>query len=66
MNLFQIFAPRFTAGFCVDAKGTVWQAAPIIKWMRDKPLGFVASYCKSKGWTLVSVDEDERDGYKRF
>lgn len=56
MNLFQIQSPRFVAGFCVDAKNIVWEAAPIIKWMKDKPLGFVASYCKTKGWSLIHVD----------
>lgn len=56
MNLFQITTPRFVAGFCTDAKGIVWTAAPIIKWMKDKPLGFIANYCKTKGWTLARVD----------
>ena len=58
MILFQIQAntPRaFTAGFCVDAQDTVWKAAPIIKWMEEKPLSFVKTYCVRKHWKLTRV-----------
>jgi len=56
-RLFQIEAPTFTAGFCVDKKNTVWKAAPILKWMEEKPLYFIDSYCKKKGWKLNSLGE---------
>jgi hypothetical protein len=57
MNLFQVkgkhkYLGDFSCGFCVDAKDTVWEAAPIIKWMKEKPLSFIISYCKEKGWDL--------------
>lgn len=60
MNLYQISTPEnapkaFVAGLCVDAKGVVWKAAPIIRWLEEKPMGFVAGYCKKKGWKLDSV-----------
>lgn len=53
--MYQILSPKFAAGLCVDAKGDVWKAAPIIRWMEEKPLHFVQNYCKSKGWKLVYV-----------
>ncbi len=53
MNLYQVSTPNWVAGFCVDAKGYVWEAAPIIKWMREKPLTFIVSYCKNKNWKLI-------------
>lgn len=53
IRLFQIKSPNFTAGFCVDAKNLVWRTAPIIKWLEEKPLYFVDSYCKKKGWELI-------------
>lgn len=60
MNLFQVqgkhrFHGEFTASFCTDAKETVWEAAPIIKWMKEKPLSFIQAYCKDKGWTIQNV-----------
>lgn len=55
MNLYQITSPYFCAGLCVDAKGTVWEAAPIIKWMREKPITFVIDYCKNKKWDIKNV-----------
>ena len=58
MNLYQVQAdgPRpFVAGFCTDAKGEVWAAAPIIGWMKDKPLEFLKQYCQRKGWKLVKI-----------
>ena len=56
-RLFQVKAPNFTAGFCVDKKNIVWRTAPIIKWMEEKPLYFVDSYCKKKGWELISLGD---------
>lgn len=58
-ELFQIQAPYFTAGFCVDAKNIVWKAAPIIRWLEDKPYSFVVDYCKKKGWRLLSVSSSD-------
>lgn len=55
MTLFSVSSKYFTAGFCVDAKNTVWQAAPIIAWMKEKPLYVVQSYCKKRGWKLEEV-----------
>jgi len=60
MNLFQVTGKHkhlgdFCAGFCLDAKGDVWEAAPIIKWMKDKPIHFITAYCKDKGWQLEHV-----------
>ncbi len=60
-KLFQIKSPTFVAGFCVDAKNLVWKAAPILKWLEEKPLYFVDSYCKKKGWELVSLGEVGND-----
>ena len=60
-RLFQIQNDKFTAGFCVDKKNLVWRAAPILAWLEEKPLYFVDSYCKKRGWKLISlgtVDED--------
>jgi hypothetical protein len=54
-DLYQIVAPKFTAGFCVDGKGLVWESAPILGWMKDKPLSFITDYCKHKNWKLVNV-----------
>lgn len=56
MNLFQVQAKHFVAGFCADAKNTVWEAAPIIRWMKDKPLSYIQYYCEKKGWTLIRVE----------
>ena len=59
MLLFQVHAEGdrpFTAGFCVDAKNTVWRAAPIIKWMEEKPLDFIKQYCARKRWKLIKVN----------
>lgn len=58
MNLYQVTAPHFTAGFCLDAKELVWEAAPAIKWMKDKPLTFIQSYCQHKKWKLEYVSTD--------
>lgn len=58
MQLYQVQADGsrpFTAGFCVDAKGDVWEAAPIIRWMKDKPLTFIRQYCQNKQWKLLKV-----------
>lgn len=58
MLLFQVQAEGdrpFTAGFCVDAKNFVWKAAPIIRWMEDKPLEFIKQYCARKKWRLTKV-----------
>ena len=57
MNLYQIETPKdvprpFSAGLVIDAKGDVWEAAPIIRWMKGKPLSFIISYCKNKNWKL--------------
>lgn len=55
-DLYQINAPgKFIAGFCVDVTGLVWETAPILKWMKDKPLSFIMDYCKHKGWELKKV-----------
>lgn len=54
-QLFRIEAPKFVAGFCVDSKDLVWETAPIIQWMKDKPLGFIKDYCTHKGWKLEHV-----------
>src|ERR1041385_3728663 len=43
----RIEAPHFVAG-CSDGK-----CAPIIKDMEHWPIERIASYCKSKGWSLV-------------
>ena len=56
-KLFQIKSPTFVAGFCVDVKGLVWKAAPVLRWLEEKPLYFVDSYCKKKGWELISLGE---------
>jgi hypothetical protein len=60
IHVFQIQADAnvrkpFTAGFCVDAKETVWKAAPIIRWMEDKPLSFIREYCKRREWKLIKT-----------
>ena len=41
----------------MDKKNIVWRTAPIIKWMEEKPLYFVDSYCKKKGWELISLGD---------
>lgn len=41
IDLYQIQAKHFTAGFCIDATGLVWKTAPIIRWMEEKPLSFI-------------------------
>lgn len=61
-DLYEITATgkaNFTAGFCVDATGYVWETAPIIKWMKDKPISFITDYCKHKNWTLDHVEQYE-------
>ena len=58
MTLYQVQADGnrpFTAGFCLDAKGDVWEAAPIIGWMKDKPIDFIKQYCMRKNWKLLKV-----------
>ena len=61
-KLFQVHAPnKFTAGFCVDGTDTVWETAPILRWMKDKPLAFIQSYCKHKGWELNQVNSAGAD-----
>ena len=60
MNLYQVQGKHkhlgeFDAGFCVDAKNEVWEAAPIIKWFKGKPLHFIVAYAKEKGWKLEHV-----------
>lgn len=58
MNLYQVEAKHFVAGLCTDAKGTVWETAPIISWMKEKPITFIEDYCKHKGWKLNYVSPD--------
>jgi hypothetical protein len=58
-QLYRIEAPHFVAGFCVDAKGLVWEAAPVLTWMREKPITFITDYCKHKGWKLQNVTTTE-------
>jgi len=55
IRLFQVEAPHFTAGFCVDVTNLVWRTAPILKWMEDKPLYVAESYCRKKGWKLIEI-----------
>jgi len=56
MNLYQVTTPSGTYGFCSDAKNLVWQAAPVIKWMREKPLSYIFGYCEKKGWKVTRVE----------
>lgn len=67
MNLYRVSGNhkklgQFTAGFCVDAKNTVWKAAPILRWMQEKPFSFVASYCKNQGWQLEACEQSANMG----
>lgn len=58
MLLYQVQADGnrpFTAGLCVDARGDVWRAAPIIRWMEEKPLEFIKQYCVRRGWKVIRV-----------
>jgi hypothetical protein len=59
IRLFQIKAPHFVAGFCVDAKNTIWKAAPIIRWLEDRNLYVAESYCRKRGWKLLDITEKE-------
>jgi hypothetical protein len=56
--LYQVQSDKFTAGFCVDAKNTIWETAPVLKWMKDKPLYVAESYCRKKGWKLVQLQSE--------
>lgn len=56
-TLYQIVAPHFTAGFCTDSNNTIWETAPKLKWLRDKPLYVAESYCKKKNWKLEQIEE---------
>jgi len=51
---------KFTAGFCVDVKNTIWKAAPKLKWLEEKPLYVAESYCRKRGWNLYEIPNDAR------
>ena len=56
MLLGRIEAPHFTAGFEIDGDKRVF--APIISYMKDRPLGKIISYGCGNGWN-VSVTNPE-------
>lgn len=60
---YQIKAPHFTAGvkFKFSHKRNCWEcvdAAPIIKWMKNKNFDFVKGYCRQKGYEFIKVGEE--------
>lgn len=53
-TLYQITAPHFCAGIIVE-NNVIIKAAPILRWMTDKDIGFIKEYCKKKKWTVYKV-----------
>jgi len=43
----------------VAPDGRVAGAAPIIAWMRGKPLAGITAYCARKGWRMVRLERQE-------
>lgn len=58
--LYRVVAPHFVAGFTVAQDGDVTATAPIIAWMRGKPLGYIQRYCAGKGWGLEAVSSSNQ------
>ena len=48
-----IDAPHFYAAAEIDPAGVVSRAAPIIGYLRGKPVSHVRSYVQRKGWLLT-------------
>jgi len=51
-GLYQITAPKFSAGLEVGDRGTVIKAAPIIAWAVGKTIGEIKFYCRLKEWKI--------------
>jgi hypothetical protein len=56
LTWYQVTAPHFCAGLGVAPDGRVAGAAPIIAWMRGKPLAGITAYCTRKGWRLAKLE----------
>lgn len=54
-TLYRVVAPHFVAGFTVDERGYIKEAAPILKWARGGRLPRVEAYAKRRGWTVEVV-----------
>lgn len=49
-QMIRIDAPHFCAGAIVQ-NGKIVKSAPIIKWMINKTVAQIMSYCKQKNWS---------------
>lgn len=58
MHLYRVSAPNFVAGLCLDGKNVVWETAPILHYMREKPFSWVIAYCRRKNWEVEHVSSD--------
>jgi hypothetical protein len=52
--LYQIEAPRFTAGL-ETVNGIVRVAAPILGWAIGKRIEKIIEYCERKKWRIVQI-----------
>lgn len=55
LELVRIMAPHFVAGVLVDDNMRVAVAAPILRWAVHRPIDWLASYCRGKGWGIEAV-----------
>lgn len=58
MTWYRVVAPPPgpCAGFCVGPDGRVTDGAPILRWMRGKPLAEVLRWCERKGWRCQKLE----------
>ena len=55
-KLYQVTARHFCAGILVN-KGTIVQAAPILKWCESHEFDNFRLYCRKRYWAIIDVDK---------
>lgn len=53
--LLRVSSGYFVAGLVLDPSGRCIRAAPILAWCRGKTRDQIASYARTKGWTVESL-----------
>lgn len=64
-RLWRVTAPHACAGFITTAGGTIYDAAPILRWMIGRTIEEVSGYCERRRWVLEEVIDGPRPGGPR-
>jgi len=60
MSLYQITAPHFSAGICIDPKEGVYKSAPILGFMCRWSLEQIEEYCRLQKWDMKLVQKERK------